>query len=100
MKEYIEKSSLLETMSRNSITEKITFADGKSIIETVREFPAADVVERKRGEWIEVSYWKYQNGRSIRYTAKRCSVCGADVGKKTQYNGCPYCFADMRGDGK
>ena len=60
------------------------------------EKKAADVVERKRGEWQEVSYWKYKNGHSIRYTAKRCSVCGADVGKKTQYNGCPYCFADMR----
>lgn len=45
MKEYVEKSALIETMSRNSITEKITFADGKSIIETVREFPVADVVE-------------------------------------------------------
>jgi hypothetical protein len=57
-----------------------------------------NLVARKRGEWIEVSYWKYKNGHSIRYTAKRCSVCGADVGKKTQYNGCPYCFADMRGE--
>lgn len=33
----------------------------------------------------------------------KCSICGAyiypnNVEKELDYNGCPYCFADMRGD--
>ena len=107
--EYIKKAEVIELVkyvpiaSSDAVQEEDieVWIDGtedaqEAIYRAVLNMSAADVVECKRGEWVEVSYWKYKNGHSTRYTAKRCSVCGADVGKKTQYNGCPYCFADMR----
>ena len=53
--------------------------------------------ERSKGEWIPVNpdcrgYPEYF----------KCSICGAHIytsgaEKELDYNGCPYCFADMRG---
>ena len=53
---------------------------------------------RPKGEWIPVNpdcrgYPEYF----------KCSICGAHIytsgaEKGLDYNGCPYCFADMRGD--
>ena len=63
MHEYIEKTALLEMLNRNSITKKITFADGKNIIETVSDFPVVavsewiSVKERLPQEWEEVLVW-------------------------------------------
>ena len=100
MKEYIERSKIeypYMTMTIWGLNQDTCHAynEGvKAAADAIAAIPAADVVERKRGKWVEVSYWKNR----IHYEAKRCSVCGAEVGKKTQYNGCPYCFADMRGE--
>lgn len=54
------------------------------------DIPSADVVERKRGEWIDKGAdldgtWYYQ-----------CSNCHADVIEE-QYPNCPYCLARMKG---
>lgn len=51
--------------------------------EAVEAVPTADVVERKRGEWI------IQDG------AVCCSECGEP---NMEWNFCPNCGADMRGE--
>lgn len=45
MPEYIEREAALKELNKNSITKKITFADGVSIFDTIKNIPAADVVE-------------------------------------------------------
>jgi hypothetical protein len=45
MPEYIEREDVLNELNRNSITKKITLADGVSIFDTIKNIPAADVVE-------------------------------------------------------
>lgn len=52
---------------------------------------------RPHGEWIGIN----RDCRGYCDTFK-CSICGAyiypyTVVKELDYNGCPYCFADMRG---
>ena len=53
----------------------------------VAEFPAADVVERKRGEWARMNELDY-----------RCSVCNKRtfINRYPLYAYCPNCGADMR----
>ncbi len=56
--------------------------------------------ERAKGEWIPMSTDCRGYSESF-----KCSICGAYIyprcaEKELDYNGCPYCFADMRGDSK
>lgn len=44
-KEYIERKDVLKELNRNSITKKITLADGVSIYDTIKNIPTTDVVE-------------------------------------------------------
>ena len=46
--------------------------------------PSADVVERKKGEWINNTNGTFE-----------CSLCGW---KHSRSNYCPNCGADMRGE--
>lgn len=71
--------------------------------ETIDAIPAADVVERKRGEWIDTGF---ENSTGKIY---RCSACNktnnpnkkdVEMGRvKEKPDFCPNCGADMRGDG-
>lgn len=45
MAEYIEREAALKELNRNSITKKLTLANGVSIFDTIKNIPAADVVE-------------------------------------------------------
>lgn len=45
MAEYIKKEDVLKLLEKNSITKKITLADGISIYDSVKNAPTADVVE-------------------------------------------------------
>ena len=45
MAEYIKKEDVLKLLEKNSITRKITLADGISIYDSVKNAPTADVVE-------------------------------------------------------
>ena len=99
MKEYIEREALLE-----HIKEELSFCEGNDPEKTpilygcelglcsansfVEAMPAADVVERKRGEWVKGT-WR-----------SKCSVCGFygsvfDADFHT-FNFFPNCGADMR----
>lgn len=61
--------------------------------------PAAAVVERKQGEWIDGPTVTYQlNGERYAMTyAFSCSECGKEVAKKENF--CPNCGASMRKGG-
>ena len=56
----------------------------------IEEIPAADVMERKHGEWLAVD---------PAYEYYKCSECrkGTTFDMKP-YNFCPNCGADMRGE--
>lgn len=102
MKEYIDKAALMLHIAGVKIhlkgdSEWITgYRDAlQAVWETVQKFPAADVVERKRGEWVrkedECCYWF------------ECSVCGEEPAKlHGNYdffsNFCPNCGCQMVGD--
>ena len=43
--EYIKKEDILKRFDKNSITHHITFADGVSIFDTIKNFPAVEFPE-------------------------------------------------------
>ena len=53
----------------------------------INKIPSADVVERKRGEWIWDGY--------VYDTPYACNCCGALMDYESNF--CPNCGADMRG---
>ena len=110
MKEYIEREALVKHLNArlNCATRAMGgcsdyvfgFSDG---FERVQDFPAADVVERKRGEWVEKKRWA--TGKWSKWL--ECSKCGhqdhnldmyEDMPFVGPYNFCPNCGADMRGE--
>lgn len=56
MPEYIEREKALQLLNKNSITKKITLADGVSIYNTIEKIPTADVVEVVRCG--QCQHWK------------------------------------------
>ncbi len=44
--DYIKKADVLKLLNRNGITQKITFSDGISIYDSVKNLPAADVAPK------------------------------------------------------
>lgn len=70
-------------------------------IEVLNNIPSADVVERKRGEWLECGIdcilseeGDYENI----VTMYVCSECDSDYLERSNF--CPNCGADMRADRK
>ena len=69
----------------------------KRHIKMISNLPSADVIERKRGEWIDNNDF----GESNTYT---CSICGEPwelnygTPQENNMNFCPNCGADMRKD--
>lgn len=86
MAEYIEREKALQLLNKNSITKKITLADGVSIYNTIEKIPTADVVEVRHGEWIAYGLRNPQ-----------CSLCKKYHISKDNY--CPNCGAKMDGKG-
>ena len=89
MADYINRASLINHLN--------TFAPehyNALVNDLILKEPAADVIERKKGKWIshlldDGSFW-----------ANYCSECGVYLpyGLDWKPNGCPNCFADMRGE--
>lgn len=50
--------------------------------------PRVDAAPVVHGRWESI--------RLRNSVAKRCSECRSEVGKKSNYNYCPHCGADMR----
>lgn len=60
----------------------------------IDKMPTADVVEVRHGEWIKQirDYGKYCITEGF-----ECSICGLEL-MDNDYNYCPECGADMRGE--
>ena len=95
MPRHIDADALIEEIDNtktSSIGEAITLS-------YVRDFiigaPTADVRENVRGKWLR----KFESHRWVNNT---CSNCGwakiVDIHVSLDYNYCPYCGADMRGE--
>lgn len=96
MSRYIDADKLhdeVDMFFRNVKSEKIHKSGIHAMIENI---PTADVVERKRGEWINE---KVDVGYHFAEYDYECSICGGHTGygrySTTPY--CPWCGADMRG---
>lgn len=99
MKEYIEREALIRKLTPKAVREDaygIGITKGLEIaVEAVkrmpyREIPAADVVERKRGEWVI-------NERGF----AECTECKFErigIPLVHRLNFCPNCGCKMVGD--
>lgn len=60
MDEYIKKTDVLNLLNRNSITKSITFSDGVSIYDSVKDLPAAEVVPSNEVDKLkgDIEVWK------------------------------------------
>ncbi len=99
MAEYITREAALMAVCRAELPDKTE--DGTPIlngkrkvsdcVRRIKAIPAADVIARKHGKWI---------GGEL----GRCSCCGnegcfSDIWPDGQVRYCPYCGADLRGEG-
>lgn len=67
------------------------------LVDVFAEVPTSDVVEVKRGEWIEKQQTVRMGDMIITGTYPTCNLCGqAEIGMVKQTNFCPNCGADMR----
>ena len=94
MKEYIERGKVLALIEcslpdTDDLALAINGALGITAV-NVRKIPAADVVERKRGEWV----MKETIIRSPYAKNAYCSECLEET--SFHHNFCPNCGADMR----
>lgn len=73
--------------------------DIEDVLDNVEDFPAADVVERKKGKWIKETNPTLGACLQEVYI---CSVCGVASGCQysVRRSFCPNCGADMREDGE
>ena len=69
---------------------EIPYLKAAEVLRSVDEIPAADVVERKRGEWIKV-------GESCGVDLLECPVCHT-IHAQDGDAFCRDCGADMRGE--
>lgn len=87
---------MAEYIDAKALYEKLYDADAITIrgCEIFRGFPAADVAEVRRGEWIGIQYDGYADGEPV-YDEYECSVCGAEY--SITHSFCPNCGAKMKG---
>ena len=96
MSDYISREDALlcatGEYADDSFEDSIRETECKKIAKRLKELKPADVRENIHGEWEEWKVGKYE-GVPI------CSVCkhGFPLGFN-QYNFCPNCGADMRGE--
>ena len=95
MSDYISREAAIEAFEKelsakyNRIELSIGFVGAKSILS---DLPAADVVERKKGKWIQDN-----NGY---YVCDQCGEpCASEIMSEPRDRFCKWCGADMRGEG-
>ena len=90
MTDYISRdAAIAAAFSANAIGNS-AYRDVYDTVERIRMIPAADVVERKRGRWIE----QYQGHNLL-----KCSACGHEYSDYIEcQNFCGNCGAYMRGE--
>lgn len=89
MDDYIKREDAIKVVQHTAME----FVDADTRREMIVAVPSADVVERKRGEWILVCDAEGEGDNLY-----RCSVCGCEYGCQ-EYDlpkYCGECGADMR----
>lgn len=97
MSDLISRKALLDTIKPMvGIWEEDTFyIDYKRVISIIESAPSSDSAQSK-GEWITIEYYG-----GVIY---KCSECGHEfvliegTPEENEYQYCPYCGADMRGE--
>jgi hypothetical protein len=100
-----EQKSKLDLISRQAAVECVGWGDSvTAVISRIKLLPNVQP-DQQRGEWIEVEVFPevYDiDGVKTWGSEMQCDQCGfrhtAIEGHMTQYNFCPSCGADMRGD--
>ena len=95
MADYIDRDRLIAEAQKDG-------AYGYVSVEEIAAAPAADVVERKKGEWIDREVFTAKGNVDMLQSAL-CPVCERYHTTPyayyfTNYKFCPNCGADMRGD--
>ena len=96
MTDYIKRETAIIRAIKHVEDDELADA----IVEELKKIPSADVVERKRGEWIAGESWSDGYGMGEQYG--RCYVCSEcshvvqDNYRKCSMNFCPNCGANMR----
>lgn len=83
MKRYIEEKDVIEGIRKNLDAGDYIYWYGGTVEDEVAEFPTADVVEVKHGEWISLHNGYY-----------KCSCCGTywKLVGTPELNGMYYCL--------
>ena len=97
MAEYIEREAVLKKLNKNSITKKITFADGLSIFDTIKNIPAADVVSIEVFEQVK---WERDTAlKTLEEHGIGLAQKADDVVKVVRCKDCEYGEADYGANG-
>ena len=96
--EKLKSNIRVNLMSNVDIDGTVTVENAERyFLNLIDKTSTADVVEVKYGYWIEVSHTgNSKKGRHIKYTTKKCSVCGYCNGRRKTKR-CPNCGAKMDG---
>lgn len=95
--EYIKKDDAIKVIENMHYRLQGNGLTYEFLLEHMRNVPSADVVERKRGEWIykpddyDESTWECSN-------CKEPWTLIDGTPQDNNMNFCPNCGADMRGD--
>ena len=93
MSRYYEESEIMKALDSNLVGTYYGLVLNVNIDEFLDGVPTADVVERKRGKWIEI------NDGLVKGYCSQCEWLSYYYENEIiGMNYCPNCGADMRGD--
>lgn len=97
MSDYISREAIMQKFAdhvrRSNNSDFAPTPTWNEAVDIVEHFSAADVVERKHGEWKRAQEQPYFRKH---FDIVVCSSCHNRGNKK--WNFCPNCAADMRGE--
>ena len=83
MQRYIDIEKIYEFFRSKKEAKLLnnSFVNYIVLVSELKHMSTSDVAEVKHGEWIEENRTG-TNRRHIKYTTKKCSVCGYDNGRR------------------
>lgn len=99
---YIKREDAIRAIAEQECYESNTDFGNKDTVEDwldyasgiLADIPSADVVERKRGKWID----KISKGGFLWQECSECKALRRQLGFYENF--CPHCGCDMRGNDK